>query len=163
MHIFFNNTLDEETNTFLRDNRINYRWIGSPIGISEELVESLYNKMSEHYYPKSERTMCVAINYGGRNEIIRAIHEYSAQGHSIDDLSEEKLEHYLDTHDLPVPDLIIRTKSHRAQRLSGFMSWQAAYAELYFTETLFPDFDESELQKALDRFNKIATHRNFGQ
>ena len=119
--------------------------------------------MSEHHYPDSDRTLCIAINYGGRDDIMRALHAYAADGHNIADLSEEKLEHYLDTHDLPPLDLIIRTKAHLAQRLSGFMSWQAAYAELYFTETLFPDFDKNELEKALHRFNDIALHRNFGK
>ncbi|USN57595.1 MAG: undecaprenyl diphosphate synthase family protein [Candidatus Peribacteria bacterium] len=163
MKIFFENTFDQEINDFLRENHINYRRIGNPVGIDNELVQAFHDKMAEHHYPDSDRTMCIAINYGGRDEIIRAIHTYITNGHRVDELSEQTFEHYLDTYGLPPLDLVIRTKAHLAQRLSGFMSRQTAYAELYFTETLFPDLGPEELQKALYRFNDIAVHRNFGK
>lgn len=163
MNIFLDHTIDNELNEFLRTNRINYRRLGNPTGIHNELTKSLHKKMQEHDYPESNRTICIAINYGWRDEIIRAIQTYNTQGYDMTNISEQDITNRLDTHDLPDLDLIIRTKAHHAQRLSGFMAWQAAYAELYFSEKLFPDFDTDALDNALERFNDIATYRNFGQ
>ncbi len=93
-------------------------------------------------------TVTFALNYGGRDEIKRAIEKGGVE-----------FEKYLDTAGMPDPDLIIRTGGE--QRTSGFLMWSGAYSELYFTETLFPDFDESELDKAIEEYQK--RQRRFGK
>ena len=75
------------------------------------------------------------------------------------DITEEAVNKYMYTYDAPDPDLIIRTAGE--QRLSGFLIWQSAYSEFYFTDVLWPDFDEKELDKAIDEFNNRK--RNFGK
>ena len=96
---------------------------------------------------KNKITLTIAFNYGGRDEIIRAINKIlDAKRYSL--ITEEIFSQYLDTTDLPNPDLLIRTARNNT-RLSGFMLWQLAYAQLYFTDTLFPDFKAQELDKAL--------------
>lgn len=99
-------------------------------------------------------TLTIAFNYGGRDEILRAINSY-LQGVSLQAcketpycISEKQFSQYLDTHNLPDPDLLIRTGRNNT-RLSGFMLWQIAYTQLYFTDTLFPDFTPEELDKAI--------------
>lgn len=100
-------------------------------------------------------TVCMAIDYGGRDEIIRAIQK-GLQEES--DWTDANFSLLLDTAGVPDPDLVIRTSGE--QRLSGFLLWQCAYSELYFTETCFPDFDQNALQLALDEYSR--RHRKFG-
>jgi undecaprenyl diphosphate synthase len=102
----------------------------------------------------SKTTLQVCINYGGRNEIIRAIQQISSTNQPI---TEDLIAQHLDSpHDL---DLIIRTGGNH--RLSNFMTWQSVYSELYFSDTLWPDFTTSEYQKALDYFHQ--EQRNHGK
>lgn len=107
---------------------------------------------------KSEKntkiTVTFAMNYGGRDEILRAIKKLGR----VPD-SEEELARYLDTAGMPDPDLIIRTGGE--QRTSGFMSWQAAYAELYFTETLMPEFTTEKFDEAIEDYQ--GRQRRFGK
>ncbi len=100
----------------------------------------------------------LALSYGGRGEILQAIKRMEAAGGIPEDLREEHLAAHLDTAGLPDPDLIIRTSGE--QRISNFLLWQAAYAELYFTEVLWPDFDEKELFQALVDYQ--SRQRRFG-
>jgi hypothetical protein len=93
-----------------------------------------------------ESFLNVAFNYGGRAEILDGIRRVIEDGTDPDDLTEEMFSQYL-YHDLPDPDLIIRTGGE--WRLSNFLIWQAAYAEYYTTPTYWPDFDQTELYKAL--------------
>lgn len=102
-------------------------------------------------------TVTFALNYGGRDEIVRAINKLTNQ--QTNKLTEEEFEKYLDTAQMPDPDLIIRTGGE--QRLSGFLMWQSAYSELYFTETLFPDFGPEQLDKAIEEFQ--SRQRRFGK
>ena len=81
----------------------------------------------------------------------------------IETLTEDVLSSYMDFADLPPIELVVRTKANEAKRLSGFMLWWIGYAELYFTDVKFPDFDTHELQKALQWFDSIAQKRNFGK
>jgi len=98
--------------------------------------------------------LILAINYGGRDEIIRAIKKIKA----VETVSKENFDHYLDTAGLPPPDLIIRTGGEK--RLSGFMLWQSEYSELYFTNVYFPDFNPNDLEKCIEEYKK--RQRRFG-
>jgi undecaprenyl diphosphate synthase len=100
-------------------------------------IQKLFNQWLIKTKPNKKLTLTIAINYGGRDEIIRAVKKYGS------DFAD-----HLDTADLPEPDLLIRTGPNN-QRLSGFMLWQTAYTQLYFTDTLFPDFDAKELDQAI--------------
>ncbi len=101
----------------------------------------------------------VALNYGGRAEIVDAVRHIMRDGHAPEDITEALVSQYLYTGDLPDPDLIIRTGGE--YRLSNFLIWQAAYAEYYATPTFWPDFDEAELATALEHFNQ--RERRFGK
>lgn len=100
----------------------------------------------------------VALNYGGRDEIIRAIKEMMKDGIKPGEVDEELVNEYLDTNGQPDPDLIIRTGGE--VRLSNFLLWQMSYAELYFTDTLWPDFGPKQLEKAILDFQN--RDRRFG-
>lgn len=104
----------------------------------------------------------VAINYGSRDEMLRAVKAISLEVRegrlAPDDINEIKFGEYLDTKDLPEPDLLIRTSGE--QRLSNFLLWQSAYTELYFTEVLWPDFNKNELVKAVEYYS--SRKRKFG-
>lgn len=100
----------------------------------------------------------VAFNYGGRAEILHAIREIVEESYTAEDITEELVSHYLYTGDLPDPDLIIRTSGEL--RLSNFLIWQSAYAEYYFPEVYWPDFNRAELRKALIHF--AQRDRRFG-
>ena len=102
-----------------------------------------------------ERVCNICFNYGSRNEIVNAVNKLVERGEKV---NEETFSKYLYTSDLPDVDLIIRTSGE--QRLSNFLLWQSAYAELYFTDVLWPDYTEQELQKALDWFD--GRKRRFG-
>ncbi len=102
----------------------------------------------------SRTTLAVALNYGSQNELARAASRAAAKG----EITPEAIEAELDTADMPPLDLLIRTSGE--QRLSNFMLWQAAYAELWFTETLWPDFGPAEFDRALAEFG--TRERRYG-
>lgn len=98
----------------------------------------------------------IALNYGSRDEIVRAIQQVAQDVKNgelgIEEITEEVFSNYLDTKDLPEPDLMIRTSGE--QRISNFLTWQLAYTEFYFTDVPWPDFSKAELEKAVEAFNK---------
>ena len=100
---------------------------------------------------------------GSRDEIVRSIKKYAADcvdgKENPDDLTEDKFNSYLDTCDLPYPDLLIRTSGE--QRLSNYLLWQLAYSEFYFTDVPWPDFKEKDLQLAVEAYQK--RDRRFGE
>lgn len=104
----------------------------------------------------------VALNYGGRDEIIRAIknlyHDINNEKISLDNIDSKLISEYLDTNGIPDPDLLIRTSGE--QRISNFLLWQLAYTEFYFTDVLWPDFDKKELIKAIEYYN--SRERRYG-
>lgn len=100
----------------------------------------------------------IAINYGGRGEIVRAIKKMVEKGINLSKINEEMIKEYLDTKDLPDPDLIIRTGDEK--RISNFLIWQGAYAELYFPQVFWPEFGEKELDEAIMEYND--RNRRFG-
>ena len=104
----------------------------------------------------------IALNYGSRDEMVRAmrkmVSDYDAGKIGVLDISEETFEHYLDTKDIPDPDLLIRTSGE--QRLSNFLLWQLAYSEFYFTDVPWPDFSPEELKKAVESYGN--RERRYG-
>ena len=101
----------------------------------------------------------IAVNYGARDEIVRAIKKMSNKVNILKDITSEKFEQFLDTAGVPDPDLIIRTSGE--QRLSNFLLWQSAYSEIYFAPEMLPDFNTNKLDAVLDWFNDRK--RRFGQ
>ena len=101
----------------------------------------------------------IAINYGARDEMIRGMKKMWQDGISAEEITEEKYASYLDTKDIPDPDLMIRTSGE--QRLSNFLLWQFAYSELYFTEVPWPDFTPEELRKAVEDYS--GRDRRYGK
>lgn len=125
------------------------------IGRREDLSPKLQKEIAalEEKTKGGDFTLVVALSYGGRDEIIRAASKLAANGLlGFDRVDEEAFECCLDTAGIPDPDLIIRTSGEL--RLSNFLLWQAAYAEFYFTDVLWPDFDKAEFDKALASFSK---------
>jgi len=106
-------------------------------------------------------TLAVAANYGGRWDVVQAVKNWQAANPSLSvaSLTQEQLAQFLSTADMPDPDLLIRTGGE--QRISNFLLWQSAYAELYFTDVLWPEFDQTELNKALHWYAK--RERRFGK
>ena len=104
----------------------------------------------------------IAINYGSRDDLVRAVRHLSRdvkEGRlDPDEIDERRIERYLDTHDIPDPDLLIRTSGE--QRLSNYLLWQLAYTEFYFTDVPWPDFTKEELVRAIEHYN--ARDRRFG-
>jgi undecaprenyl diphosphate synthase len=101
----------------------------------------------------------VAFNYGSRAELVRAVRRIVAEGLPVEAIDEACVEAHLETAGLPDPDLVIRTSGE--MRLSNFLLWQAAYAELYCTDTLWPDFDREALRLALETY--ASRERRFGR
>jgi undecaprenyl diphosphate synthase len=117
-------------------------------------IELLLKKTAEN----KNITVTFALNYGGRDEILRAVNTFVAENGPVEVTAENVAQH-LDTSTMPDPDLIIRPGGE--QRLSGFLTWQSVYSELYFTEILMPDFSPAELDKAVEEYAK--RHRRFGK
>jgi undecaprenyl diphosphate synthase len=137
----------------------------SVIGDVARLPESVLNEVEKTIAATSACTgmsLTFALSYGGRQEIAEAARaialDVAAGRLSADDINEETLASKLQTAHMPDPDLIIRTSGEF--RLSNFMLWQAAYSELYVTETMWPDFERAELMSAFDQFAK--RERRFG-
>jgi len=101
----------------------------------------------------------ICLSYGGRDEIVRAVGKIMRQGILVDKLSEEIIATHLDSAGLPDPDLIIRTSGE--DRLSGFLTWQSVYSELYFTKKHWPEFDGEDLAAALRNYSKRK--RRYGR
>ena len=133
-------------------------------GVKEKLSDKVIkqmNKMMEDTKDNKNGIFNICLNYGGQDEIIEATKKISKEvldgNIDIKDINKDMFNKYL-FNDLPPIDLMIRTSGE--YRISNFMLWQMAYSELYFTDTLWPDFDEKEFDKALDSYNK--RDRRFG-
>lgn len=124
-----------------------------PKDIAQKSLEMISKSASNH-----KITVTFALNYGGRDEILRAVKKIITEKVDPNTLTEEKFSTYLDTSGIPDPDLVIRTGGD--QRTSGYLPWQSVYAELYFTDTLFPDFTPDKLEDALQNF--AGRDRRFG-
>ncbi|NLZ80775.1 MAG: isoprenyl transferase, partial [Clostridiales bacterium] len=133
-----------------KDNNMRVRIIGDKGPLSKEIRESII-KLEEASENNTGLNFQIALNYGSRDEMLRGIRkmmeDYSVGNIELSMVNENLFSAYLDTKDIPDPDLLIRTSGE--ERLSNFLLWQSAYTELYFTEVLWPDFTKEELVKAI--------------
>lgn len=136
-------------------NNMCVRVIGDITPLAEDMKESI-RELEEVTKDNTGLHFQVALNYGSRDEMLRAVRAIAqevADGKvQSGDINESLFEQYLDTKGIPDPDLMIRTSGE--QRLSNFMLWQLGYTEFYFTDVLWPDFDKKELKKAIDYYNE---------
>lgn len=131
------------------------------LGHLEQLSESLQKKIRNAVTLTRDNvriTVCVALNYGGRNDITRAVRGILASGVAPEEVNEKLVAEYLGTRDIPEPDLVIRTSGEN--RLSNFLVWETAYSELWFTPALWPDFNTNILDEALQAY--AQRKRRFG-
>lgn len=135
-------------------NNVRLQLIGDLEKLPEDVQEKL-NAVVEKTKDHTGMVLTLAINYGGRDEIIRAVNKIILEG--VSTLTEEKFSPYLDTANMPDPDLIVRTGGH--QRLSGYLPWQSTYSELYFTQTYWPAFSEEEVNTAIEWFEEQKRNR----
>jgi undecaprenyl diphosphate synthase len=145
----------------LHKNGIKIRIIGDRTRFADDIRE-LLNKAEEQTRDNTRLHLTIALSYGARAEITDAMQEIarkvSAGELSPDDVSENLIEEHLATSGIPDPDLLIRTSGE--QRISNFLLWQSAYTEFVFEEVLWPDFDRSHLERAIDNF--AGRERRFG-
>lgn len=139
------NYLSAEIET-MKKNGVAFRTIGRTEKLPPS-VQALIGKAVDETAGNTGMVLNLALSYGGRGEIVEAIKRMYASNGAAASISEESFMSYLDTAALPDPDLIIRTSGER--RISNFLLWQSAYAELYFTDTLWPDFQEKDLLTAI--------------
>lgn len=140
---------------------VRVRIIGERAGLQADIAEIIANAEARSSDNK-KFNLTIAFNYGGQDEIARAARRMAQavmEGKlALSDISPAQFESFLDTHDLPAPDLLIRTSGEH--RLSNFMLWQAAYSELVFTDVLWPDFNKAALVAALEIYR--GRERRFG-
>lgn len=122
-------------------------------------IKKLINQIKKTYISSEAIKLNIALNYGGKKELVQAIKDIVKKGIDVEKINEEIVEKHLYTNGQPDPDLVIRTGG--VIRLSNFLLWQTAYSELYFTKTLWPDFDVKELKKAIAWYQDQK--RNFGK
>ncbi|MCL4126896.1 UNVERIFIED_CONTAM: hypothetical protein GTU68_043571 [Idotea baltica] len=145
----------------LKERGVRVRFIGDRVRLDEKLV-ILMDQLEEMTSTNDLVHLTIALNYGGRDEVARATKRLAqdvADGRlSPDDVDEETLPRYLDTHVLPDPDLVIRTSGEA--RISNFLLWQSAYSEYEFIDTLWPDFSAEELRRLCTSYG--TRDRRFG-
>lgn len=142
-------------------NNMRVRVIGDKSKLNDDILKSI-EALENASKNNTGLNFQVAINYGGRDEILRAAkamaRDVKENITDIDQIDESTFENYLDTKDIPDPDLLIRTSGE--QRLSNYLLWQMAYTEMYFPDVLWPDFDKKELEKAVEYYS--SRNRKFG-
>ncbi|MBS8122492.1 polyprenyl diphosphate synthase [Candidatus Vampirococcus lugosii] len=159
--------IPSELDDFLQENKINFKLVGNRDGLPGYLTDFFVEKEKKFNFSGSNKTFVLAVNYGGRDEIIRGVKSLISDnvncGNLVSKLDSDLLSKYLDFSDLPLIDLVIRTKGNKAKRSSGFMLWWIGYAELYFSDKLCPDFTSEDLEQVLEWFCDIQKDRNFGK
>lgn len=145
----------------LAGDEVRIRVIGDKTRFSPELQAEM-ERVETVTRENKACTVSIALNYGSRDEIVNAVKKIAAavkEGSlDADDIDEQIISENLYTHYMPDPDLVIRSSGE--ERLSNFLMWQSSYSELYFTDTLWPDFDEAEFTKAIEAY--IGRNRRFG-
>lgn len=146
----------------LEENNVRIIFIGERDMLAEDIREKM-RKIEDKTAANTAMTLCVALSYGGRQEIVaaaRKIAELVQNGVlNIRDIDVAKFSSMLYTKDIPEPDLLVRTSGE--YRISNYLLWQSAYTELYFSETLWPDFSKTELEKIIDDYKK--RERRYGK
>lgn len=145
-----------------KKNNMRVRVIGDKSGLSEEIQKKIAN-LEEESKEYDGLNFQIALNYGGQDEIVRAVQKIMKETQegelTPEDLTIERFADYLDTKGIPEPDLMIRTSGE--QRISNFLTWQLAYTELYFTPVPWPDFDAANLKKAVEAYQ--TRDRRYGK
>lgn len=152
MFLFKTYLKGEEKN--IMENNIKFTVSGREENVSESLLTAI-KKLEDLSKDNTGLNLNIAFNYGGRAEIIDGINRLLKEGKK--EIKEEEFSKYM-YRDIPDPELLIRTSGEL--RISNFLLWQIAYSEIYITDTLWPDFDEKELEKAIESYNK--RDRRFG-
>lgn len=144
----------------MNEGNIRIRIIGDQNVFSEEIQEHIVNA-EKSTAKNTGLALNIAVNYGGRLDIIHAIKNWQVQhpGKELSELTEDDISQFISLSDQPLPDLLIRTGGE--QRISNFLIWQTAYAELYFSDELWPDFNEKSIDKAIESF--AGRERRFGK
>lgn len=144
-----------------KENNVRVKMIGDRRRFDEDIIEGI-NRLERETKENTGLTFVIAVNYGGRDEITRAVSrlagDCAAGKMKAEEITEEVVASYLDTAGIPDPDLLIRTSGEI--RLSNYLLWQLAYTEIYVTDCLWPDFNEEELKRAIMQYNK--RERRFG-
>lgn len=151
--------LKECMKTCKKDNMV-LKVIGDRTGLSKSLQEQIL-EVEEYSSQNTGLVLTIAINYGGKDEITRAVNKIiddCREGKIDGKITEDIISSYLDTKDIPDPDLMIRTSGE--QRLSNYLIWQLAYSEFYFTDVFWPDFSKEDLEEAIHFYN--TKERRFG-
>lgn len=156
MKLFKDYLLDAEKNFSETDN-LQLKFIGEKEGLSDELLE-LMERSEEKTKVHTGTVVNFAINYGGRQEIVHAVHELAKSGKNMLEINEDDISEHLYTKGQFDPDIIIRPSGE--QRLSNFLLWQAAYSEFWYSDVLWPDFKVSDLHRCLHDYEK--RNRRFG-
>ena len=141
-------------------NKMRVRVIGEISAFDQNIQDSIVH-LEEYSQKYDEIYFQIALNYGGQDEIVRAVRKVMAdtqKGLQPEDMTIEKFADYLDTKGIPEPDLMIRTSGE--QRISNFLIWQLAYTEFYFTDVLWPDFSKKDLIAACNEYAR--RNRRFG-
>lgn len=142
-------------------NHMRVRIIGDKARLDKDIQESI-EVLERETAGNDGLNFQIAINYGGRDELMRAMRAMVSDVQkgelSAENLNEKIFSSYLDTSDIPDPDLLIRTSGE--QRISNFMLWQIAYSEMYFCSVPWPDFTKEELEKAIEAYN--SRDRRYG-
>lgn len=145
-----------------KKNRMCVRVIGDKTGLDDDIRQRIL-ELEEATKDNDGLHFQIALNYGGRDELVRAVKDIAAKAVAgevdVDSINEQLLNDALDTKGIPDPDLLIRTCNE--QRISNFLLWQLAYTEFYFTEIAWPDFSKEELLKAVEAYNR--RDRRYGR
>ena len=144
-----------EDEIFMKNN-VRFRGIGDVKRLPDAVQQKL-RETEEHTAKNDAMTMVVALSYSSRWEITEAVRQIASE--SIQDITEETISQHLTTNFMPDPDLLIRTGGEL--RISNYLLWQIAYSELYFCDTYWPDFNEDELHKAIESYQK--RQRRYGK
>jgi len=144
-----------------KKNNVRVKMIGERSRFARDIIEGI-GRLEDETAQNTGLTFVIAVNYGSRDEIVRAARKMLADAGAgrltAEQLDEQAFSDYLDTAGIPDPDLLIRTSGE--QRLSNYLLWQLAYTEFYFTDVLWPDFNKDELIRAIEKYNK--RDRRFG-
>ena len=146
----------------LQENKARIIFIGERNMLAKDIIAKM-NKIEADTAENSEVTLCVALSYGGQQEIVAAARKLAEKVQKdemkVGDINVETFGGALYTAGIPAPDLLIRTSGE--ERISNFLLWQLAYTEFYFTPTLWPDFNEKELKQIIEQYQ--TRERRYGQ